>query len=97
LAKADGFQFFTLDENSNLNAIMGDSVNINNVHSIKSISPFPVKFELIRNGKIVDVVENVFEYEYFPKNVHGNYRIVAKLFIDNSWVSWVFTNPIYLY
>ena len=97
LAKADGFQYFALNKNEQLNAIMGDSISVDSVASLKAVSPFPVKFQLINNGKLIDEMDNVYSYEFAPKGKKGNYRIVAKLFFDNKWVSWVFTNPIYLY
>ena len=97
LAKADGFQYFAVDSNNNVSAILGDSVSVNSVSKLKAVSPFPVQFQLINNGEVIDVVDNVYEYEFEPNNRIGNYRIVAKLFLDDAWVSWVFTNPIYIY
>lgn len=97
LAKADGFQYFTLDSSNKVNAIMGDSVSVKSVQKIKAVSPFPVKFQLVKDGKIIDKVDNVYEYEFKLNNQRGNYRIVAKLLFDDSWISWVFTNPIYIH
>ena len=97
LAKADGFQYFTKDSNDGINAIMGDSISIESVSKLKAVSPLPVQFQLIRDGKVIDEVENVYEYDYDPNNLVGNYRIVAKLFLDDTWISWVFTNSIYIH
>lgn len=97
LANADGFQYFSTDLNDNLNAILGDSINVDKVTKLKVVSPFPVQIQLLKDGVIIDEIENVYNYEYKPDNVIGNYRIVAKLFLDDKWIPWVYTNPIYLY
>ena len=97
LAKADGFQYFAVDSDDNVNGIMGDSISIGSVSKIKAVSPFPVQFQLVKDEKVIDVVDDVYEYEFNPNNQVGNYRIVAKLYLDDTWISWVFTNPIYIY
>jgi len=97
LAKADGFQYYSVDNDNNVNAILGDSIASGSVAKLKAISPFPVRFELVRNGKVIDSADDIYKYEYTLKGQPGNYRIVAKLFLDDKWVSWVFTNPIYIY
>lgn len=97
LAKADGFQYFSVDDNNNINAILGDSVSVDAVAFIKAVSPFPVQFQLVKDGKVIDTEENVYQYEFSPGKESGNYRIVAKLYLDDEWVSWVFTNPIYIH
>ena len=97
LAKADGFQFFTVNNSDEVNSIMGDSISVDFVNKIKAVSPFPVKFQLMKDGELIHQVDNTYEYKFELKNIPGNYRIVAKLFIDDDWVSWVFTNPIYIY
>lgn len=97
LAFADGFQYFASDKNNNTNAILGDSIPASLVNQIKAVSPFPVQFKLVKNGEIIDVAENKYEYEFSPKNSPGNYRIEACLKFDDEWIAWVLTNPIYLY
>jgi hypothetical protein len=97
LANADGFQFFTVDENDNVNGILGDSIKVNEVNKIKTLSPFPVRFELIKDGKIIKTVTNQYEFEYTLKNEKGNYRITASLLFDDEYIPWVYTNPIYVY
>jgi hypothetical protein len=97
LANANGFQFFSIDGNDDLNAIMGDSISAEQVSKLKVISPLPVQFQLVRDGVVIDVNENVYSYEYEPDKVVGNYRIVAKLYFDENWIPWVYTNPIYVY
>ncbi len=97
LAEAKGFQFFSTNDKNELSAILGDSVAVEHVKSLKAVSPFPVKYQLYRNGKIFDEKENVYEYDIDIQNKAGNYRIVASLKLNGQWISWVFTNPIYVY
>ncbi len=97
LAKADGFQYFTVDSSDNVNAILGDSVSVKSVAKLKAVSPFPVRFQLVKDGEVINSIDNVYEYKYDPRGKPGNYRIVAKLFLDGNWISWVFTNPIYIF
>ena len=97
LAKADGFQYFAVDSTDKVTAILGDSISVASVNKLKAVSPFPVQFNLIKDGEVIDIVDNVYNYEYTPNDKTGNYRIVAKIFLDDAWVSWVFTNPIYIY
>ncbi len=97
LAKADGFQFFALNKNGEVSAILGDSVSADSAHELKSISPFPVRFQLVKDGKVIDSKDNVYEYSYVLSGRKGVYRIVAKLYFDGDWISWVFTNPIYVF
>ncbi len=97
LANADGFQYFSLDDKNNISAILGDSIFAKSVSKLKAVSPFPVKFQLVKDGEVIDSIDNTYNYEYNINNTIGNYRIVAKLFIDDEWISWVFTNPIYIH
>jgi hypothetical protein len=97
LAFADGFQYFSTDANNHVNAILGDSVSVNSVHKLNAVSPFPVQFKLIKNGELVDVADDLYEYEFTINNKKGNYRIEAHLKFDNERTAWVLTNPIYIY
>ncbi len=97
LANADGFQFFSVNEKNNVSAILGDSISVESVSKLKAVSPFPVKFQLLKDGEELDSIDNTYDYQYEINNTTVNYRIVAKLYLDDEWVSWVFTNPIYIY
>ena len=67
------------------------------VSHLKAVSPFPVKFQLLKNGKVMDEKEDIYEYEYNIHKTTGNYLVVASIKLDNQWMPWVFTNPIYVY
>ncbi len=97
LAEADGFQFYSLDKDDKVNAIMGDSVQAKDVKALHVVSPYPVQFELVKNGETIDRIKDVYEYQFDPLKSSGVYRIVASVRIGGKWLAWVFTNPIYLY
>ena len=97
IAEASGFQYFTTDENNNVNAILGDSVSLENVSVLTAVSPYPVRYQLFRNGEMIDEKEDVYGYEYEINQRHGNYRIEARLKLNDQWYPWIFTNPIYVY
>lgn len=97
LAKARGFEFYSTDASQKLNAIMGDSVMATTVKRLQAVSPFPVTFELFKNGKLIDQQANAYVYAYRKPITPGNYRIVARVLLGDQWLPWVYTNPIYIY
>ncbi len=96
LADAKGFQYFSTDSNDRVNAIMGDSISVGSVHKIKAVSPLPVQFKLVKNGKTIDVVDDAYSCEFDPKKKEGNYRIEARLKFGEEYIPWIYTNPIYI-
>jgi hypothetical protein len=97
LAEATGFQFYSTDDKNKVNGILGDSVGSDSVSKLHAISPYPVQFKLLKNGKVIDTLNNAYSYEYNINSESGNYRIVASLLFDKKWTTWVLTNPIYVF
>jgi hypothetical protein len=98
LAKAKGFQFFAQNQARELSGILGDSIPVLEVAQLHVISPYPAKYRLIRNGQLVkETVEGSYEFVFPIDNQKGNYRIEADLWLNENWVNWIFTNPVYLY
>jgi len=97
LAEATGFQFYATDNNNMVSGILGDSVLISSISKLHATSPYPVQFKLLKNGKIIDMLDDAYSYEYKINSVSGNYRIVASLPFDKKWTTWVQTNPIYVF
>ncbi len=97
LADATGFQFFTLNAENSLSAILGDSVKLEQVNTIQAVSPFPVKFELYKNGSLLDFMVNKYSYQFKNNITPGNYRITAYLEFDDQWYPWIYSNNIYIY
>lgn len=96
LADAKGFQYFSVDDQNEVNAIMGDSISVRSVHKLKAISPFPVQFKLVKDGEVIDKIDDVYSYEFDSKNKKGNYRIEARLKFGEEYIPWIYTNPIYI-
>lgn len=96
LAEADGFQFYVTNPSEEVLGIMGDSIPAADLR-LKALSPLPVQFQLIRNGQLIDEKTDAYTYEFDPKGQAGNYRLVARVLLDNEWLCWVMTNPIFLY
>jgi len=96
IADANGFQFFTVDSENRVNAIMGDSIQHKSVDKLMAQSPYPVCFKLIKNGIVIHKSDEKYEYE-FNQTGAGNYRLEAHVILRNDTVPWVLTNPIYLY
>ena len=96
LAEARGFQYVAQDHRGKVRAIMGDSIALDSVTSLRAVSPLPVRFELVKNGTLIDQTEDKYAYQYAPTS-SGNYRIVARIKLNEHWVSWILTNPIYIY
>lgn len=96
LAEASGFQFFATNASEEVLGIMGDSIPTTSVQ-LQSTSPLPVQFQLIRNGQLIAEKNEAYSFEFDPKGQAGRYRLVARVRLDNEWLCWVMTNPIYLY
>lgn len=97
LAPAEGFQFFATGNQQQCTAIMGDSVVVADVSMLHALSPFPVKFQLLRDGKLVAEASDAYEFGYNILGHKGNYRLVARLFLNDRWLPWVYSNPVYVY
>lgn len=97
LAEANGFQFFARDSSGKVNAIPGDSIKKENAATLRAVSPYPVRFELFKNGKLIDSQDDRYAYDFEVRDKKGNYRIVARLKFRNQWLPWVYTNPIYVF
>ncbi len=97
LAEAKGFEFYGKSKAGKINGIMGDSILIADTKSLEVVSPYPVQFELFRNGKLIDSKADTYSYSYNLANQKGNYRIVARLKLRDELVPWIYSNPIYVY
>jgi len=96
LAPSDGFQYFATDDQDKVSGILGDSVSSRQASVLKAVSPFPVKFKLWSRGEVIQETEEQYAFEYKVQHT-GNYRLVAYVRLNDAWVPWIFTNPIYVY
>lgn len=98
LGDAKGFQFYGLDKKGHVSAILGDSIRLDQVKSLYSVSPLPGRFKLIHNGKVIKVSqEKVYEFSANKSLEKGNYRIEVELNLQGKFIPWIYTNPMVLF
>jgi hypothetical protein len=97
LADAEGFMFFASNRPGNVTGIMGDSVRVDEIQTLEAVSPLPGQFRLIRNGEIFNTVSNAYEYVYNKQLSRGVYRMEVAISLNEEWVPWIYSNPIYIY
>lgn len=98
LGDAKGFEYFALNKNDSLTGIMGDSVQIDQVKTLKALSPLPAQFRLIHDGKnLGGSAEGVYQFEWSAPLERGFYRIEVNLNVTGKNTPWIYSNPIYIY
>ena len=63
----------------------------------KAVSPLPVKYQLFRNGQMIDESAEGYDFLYSMTGESGNYRLVARIELNDQWIPWIYTNPIYIH
>jgi hypothetical protein len=98
LGDAKGFQFYGMDKKGHVSGILGDSIRLDQVKSLKALSPLPGRFKLIHNGKTIKTSkEKSYEFvsgEFIEK---GTYRIEVELELQGKFIPWIYTNSIVIY
>ena len=98
LADAKGFLYYTVNKNDSVNAILGDSVKIDQVKTLNAISPFPGQFRLIHDGKTVNISSDEnYRFTWSEPLEKGAYRIEIHLKLQGKLIPWLYSNPIYIY
>jgi len=98
LGDAKGFQYYSLSLKDSLNGMMGDSIQIDQVKSLNSVSPLPGQFRLIHDGKTVDVsAGESYQYAQTEPLEKGAYRIELHIKLNGKLVPWLYTNPMHIY
>jgi hypothetical protein len=98
LAPAAGFQYFALDRRGDIVGILGDSIALADVATLRALSPFPAKMRLLKDGEpLEETRDEQYAWQFDVPNISGSYRLEACVQLDGSWIPWIFTNPIYVY
>lgn len=98
LGDARGFQFTAENVRGETIAVLGDSVQAQEVNTLYAVSPLPGQYRLIRNGRQVDVSEGeIYEYSWSGPVEKGAYRIEMHIRLNNKYIPWLYTNPVYVY
>lgn len=98
LGDAKGFMFCAEDGEGKVSGILGDSVRLNAAYSLRAVSPLPGRFQLIRDGRVIDSsAKSQYEYQWTEKVSPGVYRVEVFIELDGRELPWVYSNPIYVY
>jgi len=98
LADAKGFLYYAVNKKDSLVAILGDSINIDQVKTLNAISPFPGQFRLIHDGKTVNISSDEnYRFTWSEPLEKGAYRIEIHLKLQGKLIPWLYSNPIYIY
>lgn len=98
LGDAEGFMFCSKNNDGKVSGILGDSVQVNQVKSMQTVSPLPGQFRLIYNGKVVGTSpDGQYEYQWSEPIKKGVYRIEMHIKLNDQFVPWVYSNPIHVF
>lgn len=98
LADATGFCYYSEGIDGKPRGIMGDSVKVADLKLLKAVSPYPGRFTLKKDGKIIEVTTGErYEYSFGNDLRKGAYRLEVEVKPGDEWLPWIYTNPIYLY
>jgi hypothetical protein len=95
LLEARGFEFLALGKSGACVGIMGDEIPLEKIHVLRASSPYPAKYQLIKDGNLLIETESTYEFEFSP-SLAGNYRITARIPLNGKWIPWIYTNNIYI-
>ncbi|MCJ7449182.1 MAG: PHP domain-containing protein [Bacteroidales bacterium] len=98
LGDATGFILYSQNSGDSISGITGDSVNIEQVKTLRAISPLPGQFRLILDGKTIDISpDENYEYSWSGLKEKGAYRIEIHIKLKRKLIPWIYSNPIYIF
>jgi hypothetical protein len=96
MGDAKGFMFHATDREGSVDCIMGDSIRLEKIKTLNAVSPYPGRFILKLNGKVVNTSEG-YEYSFGDLPGKGAYRIEVHLRQGKKDIPWIYSNPIYVF
>jgi hypothetical protein len=98
LADASGFCFYGEGSDGKATGIMGDSIKVSDLKCLTAVSPYPGRFTLVKDGKVLDTTpDEVYNYNFNKNLQKGAYRLEVEVKPGKEWLPWIYTNPVYLY
>lgn len=92
MADSSGFRWLATSDSGQ--AVMGESLVLNEGTRLRALSPLPCRFTVVRDGSVVHQQEGrVMEWK---PTEGGKYRLEAELKVRDEWVPWIYANPIRL-
>ena len=92
IADSSSFRWFVTDKSAS--AVMGESQAVSNETLLHALSPVPCRFTVVRDGHAIQRQEG--RALHWPPPGPGKYRVEAELKVRDTWVPWVYANPIEL-
>ena len=98
LGDAKGFMYYAVNQKDSITGMLGDSIKLADIKSLKAVSPFPGQYRLIHDGKLVNkTLEDGYNFTWSEPVQKGAYRIEMHIKLDGKVVPWLYSNPIYIY
>ena len=98
LGDAKGFNFLAENNSGEVEAIMGDSISVDEFKSFNAVTPLPGHFRLIYNGDEIDNSDvDSYHYSWNGPVKKGAYRLEVHILLRGKYVPWIYSNPIYIY
>ncbi len=98
LGDAKGFLYYSKNKTDSINAILGDSIKLDQVTTLNAVSPLPGQFRLIHDGKTVNISDSEnYRYTWSEPIEKGAYRIEIHIKLNGKLIPWLYSNPIYIY
>ena len=92
IADSSGFRWFATDKSAS--AVMGEAQAFSRETILHALSPVPCRFTVVRDGSTIHRQEGRV-LDWSPPGP-AKYRVEAELKVGETWVPWVYTNPIQL-
>lgn len=92
IADARNFVFFA--EDRGVKAVMGEEMPFSDTVRLQVGSPHLGRIKVVHDGAVVYQEEGT-TLDWHPTE-RGNYRVEVELYIVDSWVPWIYSNPLRL-
>ena len=98
LGDAKGFQYYAVNKSDTIGALLGDSIQANQVKTLNVSSPLPGLLKLIHDGKTISIpAGDDYHFVISGPFEKGAYRVEIDLKMQGKYIPWLYSNPVYLY
>jgi hypothetical protein len=92
MADSSGFLWYA--QSATNKVVMGEALPFSSDVQLRAATPQACRFTVLRDGDAIHQHEG--RSLQFSPSGPGVYRVEAELNIRNTWVPWVYANPIWL-
>ena len=98
LGDAKEFQYYAVNKSDTIGALLGDSIQANQVKTLNVSSPLPGLLKLIHDGKTISIpAGDDYHFVISGPFEKGAYRVEIDLKMQGKYIPWLYSNPVYLY